>query len=245
MDKNQILAEIRRTATENGGVPLGVDRFSNVTGMKESDWRGRYWVRWSDAIREAGLTPNTFNQRASDEDVFERVAMLTRELGHYPTVSEMRLRKRQDAAFPDDRLLYRRGRRPEVLRLVVSFCEGSGAWDDVRAICTRALEQSVDDNEATATANDDVETGYVYLALMRVGREKRYKIGKADIVGRRTRQIGPHLPEELELVHVITTDDAYGIEAYWHRRFADKRRGGEWFELIVDDVRVFKRRRFM
>ncbi len=59
----------------------------------------------------------------------------------------------------------------------------------------------------------------------------------------RARQVGVNLPEDLELVHAISTDDAYGIEAYWHKRFADKRRGGEWFELTGDDVRAFKRRK--
>jgi hypothetical protein len=70
-------------------------------------------------------------------------------------------------------------------------------------------------------SRDDFKAGYVYLALMKVGREKRYKIGKADIVGRRARQITVHLPEDLELVHAISTDDAYGMEAYWHKRFAE------------------------
>jgi hypothetical protein len=80
---------------------------------------------------------------------------------------------------------------------------------------------------------------------MKIGREKRFKIGKADIVGRRTKQVGVNLPEELTLIHAISTDDAYGIEAYWHRRFAEKRRGGEWFALTADDVRAFKRRKSM
>lgn len=56
----------------------------------------------------------------------------------------------------------------------------------------------------------------MYLGLLKLGREKRYKIGKAVLVERRRDQIALQLPEDLELVHAITTDDANGIEAYWH-----------------------------
>ena len=88
--------------------------------------------------------------------------------------------------------------------------------------------------------------GYVYMGLLTLGgRERRYKIGKAILVERRTDQISLQLPGDLELVHVIRTDDPYGIENYWHRRFAVKNSKGEWFSLSREDVQAFKRRKFM
>lgn len=244
MSKQHILDEIRRTAEENGGVPLGLDRFVVATGIKEFDWRGRYWARWGDAVREAGLTANTVRARTDEEYLVSQLASFIRELGRYPTVSEMRLRKRQDDAFPNHKVFDRFATRAELVQKVADFSRRTNGWADVLGICEAIIEQAPDDGDSES-ATEGLETGYVYMALMKVGREKRYKIGKADIVGRRTKQVGVNLPEELELVHVISTDDAYGIEAYWHKRFAEKRRGGEWFELVAADVNAFKRRKFM
>jgi hypothetical protein len=53
MNKQHILDEISRTAKDNDGVPLGAARFEAETGIKVSDWRGRFWARWGDAVREA------------------------------------------------------------------------------------------------------------------------------------------------------------------------------------------------
>jgi hypothetical protein len=57
MTKSQIIREIQRTAQDNGGRPLGRAKFFGQTGIKESDWRGRYWARWNDALQEAGFGP--------------------------------------------------------------------------------------------------------------------------------------------------------------------------------------------
>jgi len=67
MNKQHILNEIIRTAKENNGIPLGRDRFERETGIKYSDWYGKYWARWGDAVKEAGLEPNKL-QSAYDKN---------------------------------------------------------------------------------------------------------------------------------------------------------------------------------
>jgi hypothetical protein len=242
MNKQHILNEIVRTAKENGGKPLGRERFGKVTGIREGDWSGRYWARWSEAVSEAGLAPNQMNALIDEGIVLGQYAALTRKLGRLPVTAEMRMHKRQNSAFPNEKVYERFGSKEDLIRSVLAYCVANPGNDDVAAICAPLVT-----TETPEAANDADEfvTGYVYLALMKVGREKRYKIGKANLVEQRTRQVGVNLPEDLELIHDIRTDDAYGIEGYWHRRFAEKRRGGEWFELTGDDVRAFKRRRFM
>ena len=55
------------------------------------------------------------------------------------------------------------------------------------------------------------------MLLLKVGKEKRYKIGKSILTERRKNELSIVLPEDVELIHEIRTDDAYGIEAYWHK----------------------------
>ena len=239
MDKEYILKEIKRTAEENGGIPLGVASFFRETGVKEFDWRGKIWARWGDAVREAGFEPNQ-KQAAYDENfLIEKVLTLVRDLGHFPTVSEMRLKVRNDGAFPNHKTIRRLGSNQELAAKIQTYCNGRAGYDDVVDIC--ALVAQPHDASPEKGREPEEIIGFVYL--IKAGRY--YKIGRSNAVGRREYEIALQLPERANTIHTIRTDDPTGIEAYWHKRFAAKRKNGEWFELTSVEINAFKRRKFM
>ncbi len=122
---------------------------------------------------------------------------------------------------------------------VLEYVHTHEGYDDIPPLCESALSRlaippkSKDGNEEIA--------GFVYL--LKSGRF--YKIGRTNAHGRREYELALQLPEKVRTIHVISTDDPIGIEAYWHNRFADKRKNGEWFDLDAADVAAFKRRKFM
>jgi hypothetical protein len=180
-----------------------------------------------------------------EQHLLRTFADLAIELGRFPVSSEMRLKRRRDSNFPNDKTFYDRfGSKARLARAVMDYCATQPNFASVVELCRPIVDSALSASSAE-NANGDTENGYVYLALMKVGREKRYKIGKADIFGRRTKQVSVNLPEELELIHAIATDDPYGIETYWQKRFECNRRGGEWFVLTAADVKTFKKRKFM
>ena len=235
MDKEHVIGEIRRTAKANRGVALGWRRFEEETGIRYYDWFGQFWTRWSDAVREAGFEPNRMSEAYDDGFLLEKLVQLTRRLGHVPTQGDMRLITKSDFTFPSEKVFRRLGLKSQRASRVIAFCESSPGNDDVAALWKHATcsEQPLDADSATSSV------GYVYL--LRHGSRRHYKIGRTNNRLRREGEIGIELPEEIKPIHVIETDDPAGVEAYWHRRFAEKRLKNEWFELTPADVRAFKR----
>ena len=78
-DRDEILEEIRRCAAENGGSPLGRNAFVKATGIRPASI-DKHWLRWSEAVAEAGFTPGVMNPAYSDDYVLETLALLVREL---------------------------------------------------------------------------------------------------------------------------------------------------------------------
>ena len=84
--KEKIIAEVKRTAKNNGGKALGLARLEKETGIKPYDW-SRYWPRFGELLQEAGFAPNQLISAYPDKFLFEKIIKLTRKLGKFPTVT--------------------------------------------------------------------------------------------------------------------------------------------------------------
>jgi len=237
LDKAQIVRLIKRIADESGGVPPGARKFTAETGLKENQWRGRYWARWGDALQEAGFAPNQSAEAYGQDLLLERTISLCRRFGRFPTWAELSMEKRLDTTFPSMGAFRRAGlgTMPALALKVTEFCEERSDYGDVLPYLHGRARQP-----SAPAPVVGLREGSVYL--IKAGRH--YKIGRAFDLGRRSRDIELQLPERAVVVHVIKTDDPIGIETYWHRRFESKRKNGEWFELDETDVRGFKRRKY-
>lgn len=242
MKKDFILSEIKRIAQQNDDAPPGREKFARLTGIKTTDWYGKYWSRWGDAIREAGYTPNELQLPYDELRLVAPLALLARELGRFPVHGEVRMKAQQDKSFPSHSVFARLGSKSERARKVLDYCNKTPGFDDVAVIC-KPLVSSVEASAENEQHRRRDETIFGFVYLTRMG--KHYKIGHTESLGRREYELAIQMPEKLTLVHAIRTDDPAGIEAYWHKRFEDRRGNGEWFDLSTQDVKAFKRRTFM
>jgi hypothetical protein len=156
----------------------------------------------------------------------------------FPTSAEIRLQKKIDPGFPWHNAIARLGAKASLIKRVGDFCKSREDYADLVPLLS---ELSAASNPIKKSSASEVINGSVYL--IKSGRH--YKIGFTNDLGRRKYDLRIQLPERVQLIHEISTDDPKGIEQYWHRRFADQRANGEWFSLTPEDVAAFKRRKFM
>lgn len=233
--RDQILSEIRRLAAANGGKAPGSRLFEAQSGIRESAWRGVYWARWNDAVVEAGLQPNARNESLTEQFCLTKYAEACRHFGKLPTAMELRMYQREVPDFPNVKTITRRfGSLNNIPARFAEWVKGKDEYADIAEMLGE--RPAIQPPEALPSTKE----GLVYL--IRSG--PHYKIGRSDELERRVKQIRVALPEVASLVHSIRTDDPAGIEAYWHRRFADRRANGEWFKLSSADVAAFKRRKY-
>lgn len=235
VNKTAIVSEIKRLAAENSGKPPGRASFERETAIKMSDWYPHIWLRWGDALTEAGFSANKLTAPISDDVLYQKYIDLTRELGHLPLDGERRRKAKIDKSFPSHSTWQKLGEREKFLKGLLRFCENHPGNDDIVALCGSSTS-----SKATSSRDSDarrVVTGFVYL--MKSGRH--YKIGRTGSLGSRERQLAIKIPLRPTTIHSIETDDPVGVEAYWHKRFEEKRGEGEWFDLSPEDIKAFKR----
>ena len=239
ISKDHILEEIKRLAGENNGKPLGRNRFEQETGITRQQW-GKYWARFGDAIVSAGFQPNKMSALVEDKILVGKYIELIREYKKFPTEGEIRVKCHEDSSYPSIGTMRRFGRKAEVARKIIESDLSQGL-DDVINICKKVLEQEKNTKPKykEGSSAQGLQIGEVYL--IKHGKHNEYKIGKSNDTVRRAKELGTQMPQRLDLIHSILTDDPSGVEAYWHRRFKDKNTNGEWFSLSADDIKAFKR----
>ena len=199
-------------------------------------------------MEEAGLPANSKNLPFGKDALLASLMELTRRLGRLPRYADILMARKADPTMPSWQALRRLGVLSERVRLARAYAASHPECADLLGLLREPSEEAdadgeaADDPEQDRGRNGDRDgDGSVYLAR----HGKHYKVGHSYDVPRRHREIQLELPEKLTQIHVMRTDDPSGIEAYWKNRFSSKRTNGEWFRLTRDDIRAFKRRRFM
>ena len=117
-------AEVRGFGLENGRRGSAADR----------DRAGK-------PLAEAGFPPNVLQARLDDDSLLESLARLTRELSHFPTRPELRIRA-QDPDFPSANTFARFGRKSQVAERLQRFCSERPEFADVLPLAALAARNS-------------------------------------------------------------------------------------------------------
>ncbi len=231
LKRDYIIDEIRRVAEKVGRGP-GRQVFEKETGIRMAEWYGVHFRSWGDALREAGYEPNEKQEKFNSDQLLRKYAEAVRDFGRIPAEIDIRMYSRERKGFPGHSTFSNHfGNKSGLIAALTEWVSNNDEFSDLMALLPEPKE--------TDTSSPQTE-GLVYL--LKSGNY--YKIGRSNRLERRVKEISVSLPEEVSLEHAIRTDDPPGIEAYWHRRFSEKRAKGEWFRLTATDLRAFKRRKF-
>lgn len=234
LTKQDIIEKIIQTAKENDGKPLGIGRFEKETGIKPYDWQ-RYWTQFSKAQQEAGFSPNQLQTAYPDEFLFEKIISLARKLNRFPVTREIRIEKINNPEFPDSSAFTRAfGHKKNFSLKLAEYCQGKIDHEDIIGFCDEVSEKTGEQEEYDKRSKEILGSVYLFKS------GKYYKIGKTGDTVRRGSELRVQLPERIDLIHSIKTDDPSGVEVYWHKRFEEKRMNGEWFNLNSSDIKAFR-----
>jgi len=125
MEKAAILQAIKDITEQKGGTPPGAASFGRQTGIGRYDWFPHFWIRWGDALTEAGFEPNKFFEAYTASALIQQYIRLVRDLKHVPVDGELPLRAKTDNEFPSTAAFRRFGGKEKLLAAVFAFCRES------------------------------------------------------------------------------------------------------------------------
>lgn len=236
LTKEEILRKIKNYAKENSGKTPSEKIFYEYAGIGVYDIKKCGYAYYGEIVQEAGLTPNKFDKtKYGHNQLCELFIKVLREKGKWPTRGDLDVKHHIDSSFPESATFYKKLGLVGVLAgRILEYVDDKQGYEDVVSVCESIIEK-FDKQGKLDNTNEKIGEVYLYKS----GRY--YKIGKTFDTVRRGKEIRLELPEKLNLVHTIKTDDPSGIEAYWHRRFDSKRMNGEWFDLNSADKNAFKK----
>lgn len=120
-----------------------------------------FWPTYNDAVEAAGLLPNRFGvDLIPREQLLAFLADLTRELGHYPTIPELRLaRNRKGSSFPVAGTFRNNlGSKNEQIEALKEWLERQSGYEDVAAMLfNEKLSLETGPNVDIQTSNQESE----------------------------------------------------------------------------------------
>jgi hypothetical protein len=238
VEQKQIINEYNNLKTSLGNPPTSLEFYEKSSVSKYAAILAFGSRAFSKIQKAAGDEPRIFRRPGrSEAEFFHTYGALVRELQELPNEAEWKHRRiKPTVSGYCKKLKIRWSEIPIKFR---EWASDKTEWKDVVKICALRLMGK----RSGATQRALAASGYVYL--IKLG--KHFKIGKTNAVGRREYELGLQLPERLKTIHAIETDDPAGIEAYWLKRFKDKRKRGttEFFDLSQSDINVFKSKESM
>lgn len=139
VDREQLLAAIRKAVEGKGGGPFGYKDFLAASGMRAWDiWR--HFPKWSEAMKAAGFDYENPSRRGDDE-LLGDWGRTARKLGHAPSCTEYKLL----GGFNETTLKKRFGGEwPKVMEAFRCFAMKSQEWMDVLAMLPEPGEKRKD-----------------------------------------------------------------------------------------------------
>lgn len=198
--RKHIVDEIRRLAEAKDGQPPGKLMFARQTGIREHQWSGVLWARWSDALAEAGYEGNTLQGRFDTSDVLTKIIEACRHYGRITTVSEMKLYQRNDLDFPSKGAIASHfPTKVELFAAVAQRASQGAAFRDIAAM----LPGERKGDTSYRARGPKISEGYVYL--LKSGNY--YKISQSNDLERCVKKIWLALPDaatSYQLPHALT-----------------------------------------